>query len=394
MKILFVLDSFPVVSEAFIASQINALIKLGNEVKIFTLSKSNSFLKYPDIHEFNLLSKTTYGIPKKKWQRITKALYTTIKLIIFHPEVALKYFKDHEFVGWYEKLNQLFLLDYCIGKGFDVIHAHFGTVGTEIVFLKRYLTVKIVTTFHGYDLKKAWLAKGKGFHKLFHNADFIISICEFNKIKLLEAGCPLDKIFSLYNGIDTEKFNFRGRNCSLKKNVILTVARLVEVKNIMLALQVLYEIKNRKKYTFVYKLAGDGPLKETIIQKVNEYGLNNEVTMLGSIPQDQIKSLLKETDIFLLTSKEEAFPTVLLEALASGVPAVATRTGGVEEIVQNGVNGFTAELNDVEHLVSSVIKLLDDENLRLQFGKNGRKIVEEKFDILKINKKLMEAYSK
>ncbi len=108
--------------------------------------------------------------------------------------------------------------------------------------------------------------------------------------------------------------------------------------------------------------------------------------------QDYISGRLAESDIFLLSSVEEALSVALMEAQASGLPAVATKVGGVSEIVSDGESGYLVQPGDAEDIAEKLDLLVKDPVGRKKMGMAGRKTVEEKYDIRKLNKKLVALY--
>jgi glycosyltransferase involved in cell wall biosynthesis len=127
-----------------------------------------------------------------------------------------------------------------------------------------------------------------------------------------------------------------------------------------------------------FVLAGDGELRASLEAEVARLGLGDRFHLLGW--RRDIPVLLKNLSVAVLTSRWEGLPRVIPEALASGVPVVATRVDGTGEIVRDGVNGYLAEPGDVETLADRVAALLEDPARARRMGESGRAGVEE-FDI-------------
>ncbi|MDE2222751.1 MAG: glycosyltransferase, partial [Candidatus Omnitrophica bacterium] len=137
---------------------------------------------------------------------------------------------------------------------------------------------------------------------------------------------------------------------------------------------------------------GDGPIRDALLQTIEESGLNDTVKLLGAQPRDKIIEFLGKTDVFLLPSKNEAFSVALLEAQAMEVPVVACNVGGISSAMNDQQTGFLVPLNDVEYTVKTIMKLFDNETLRSSLGKAGRKFVENHGNIKNINHQLEEIY--
>ena len=125
---------------------------------------------------------------------------------------------------------------------------------------------------------------------------------------------------------------------------------------------------------------------------IKELNLEGKVNLLGSRNSNDVIELLNQSDIFLLSSIAEAFPAVLLEVQAMGLPIVATSVGGVGEAVINGKTGFLVPERNVEALSERLNYLIEHPELWPKFGRSGKKFVEEHFDIKKLNRRLAEIY--
>jgi glycosyltransferase involved in cell wall biosynthesis len=124
-------------------------------------------------------------------------------------------------------------------------------------------------------------------------------------------------------------------------------------------------------------LAGDGPEHSAIAQEIGRRKLEKQIRFLGS--RADIPRLLQAADIFLLTSISEGIPLTVIEAMAAGLPVVATRVGGVPEIVQEGHTGFLAPAGDDEQLSAAIKRLVDNASLRQKMGAAGRSRAETTF---------------
>ena len=140
-----------------------------------------------------------------------------------------------------------------------------------------------------------------------------------------------------------------------------------------------------------YLIAGSGMAHEAEMgTMVKERGLAGHVHLLGV--QRDVASLLAAADIFFLPSRIEGFPNALMEAMAAGLPIVASNVGGIPDLVRDGHDGFLHEATDVEGMAKSVQKLLDDAELRAQMGKNGRQRVMEEFSLQKLGDRVLAQY--
>ncbi len=396
MKIAFVVGAFPVISETFILNQITGLIDLGEEVDIFAFNRGDNSKVHPEVIEYNLLDKTYYfDIPKGRIKRIIKAIKILLRYFLFHPIAIIKCLNFKKYGGKYYVLNNLFKIEPFLRKKYDIVHCHFGPNGNEMVFLKDiFPEIKFIVTFHGYDIRLGLEKGGKIYKKLFQKADRVISICDYNTQILKKLGCPSKKIVYHPNGIDLEKFKPNGKAKNENYFVITTVARLVEEKNILFALEVIKALKEEGRFKFKYYLIGDGYMRKEIEQKIHKLGLENAVVLHGALSHEEVIEKLKETDIFFLPSKAEAFPTVILEAQAMAIPIIATNIGSVKETFRDKISGYLLSCHSIEDAKNRIICLMEGPTFIISMGKAGRKFVEENFDIRKLNKRLVEIYKK
>jgi glycosyltransferase involved in cell wall biosynthesis len=160
---------------------------------------------------------------------------------------------------------------------------------------------------------------------------------------------------------------------------VLFVGRLVPVKNIEEWLQVAQQVAARDA-DVTFEIVGEGPLRETLETQAKELGLDSRVYFAGAVVYDQLPKIYRSAQVFLLTSKYEGFGRVVVEAYLNGVPVVATRITGVEDIVQDGQTGFLHPPGDVAGMAASVLRLLDDDALRQQMGRKGHDLVCAHFD--------------
>ena len=151
MKIAFLLQSFPCISETFILNQITSLIDLGCDIRIFAFGKPDDQKQHPDVARYQLLDKTTYiQPPKRKSAKRFKATVQILKRFIRHPVLSYRLQKILLKDGRSYSYPKLFLALAIMGEPFDILHCHYGTMGAIAVIMKDvgYHT-KIATAFHG-----------------------------------------------------------------------------------------------------------------------------------------------------------------------------------------------------------------------------------------------------
>lgn len=248
----------------------------------------------------------------------------------------------------------------------DVIHSHVSGISAYLAFAKR--RVPTVYTHHSTPVRHPALHK----HFLRKRITRYIAISDAGKQALLDIGIPSPKIAKIHNGIPLEQFKSE-RRISEDVSTLLAVGRLQKPKNYPLMLRsfskVVCRCKEKGIQPPVLKIVGEGELKGDLKNFCVELKIEDRVFFLG-IRRD-IPKLLSESDIFVMSSDWEGLSIALIEALASGIPIVATDVGGNGEIIEDGVSGFLTMKGDEDDFAEKVAKLIYDKELRCRFSKNA-----------------------
>jgi len=207
--------------------------------------------------------------------------------------------------------------------------------------------------------------------------DFLLSFLTYKIIVNAEAikkpflkFLPAKKIAVIYNGIDEAFFSCESRS-SRGQKIIISVASLHPKKGQAYLLAAV-KILAKKRNDFKLFLAGEGFLRQKLENFVKENKLENFVEFLGGLGREDLKHWLCRADIFALSSLWEGLPNAMLEAMAAGLPIVATRVGGVPEAIKSNQNGILVPAADPIALAEGLAGLLDDENLRKRLGEGAK----------------------
>ncbi len=199
---------------------------------------------------------------------------------------------------------------------------------------------------------------------------------------------PSNKAMVIYNGIDLDRFQPEGEGIDTAARVrerlgvpedhrlVVTIGQLIDFKGIHVLVDAAIELKDRQGLTFL--AIGEGERRQALEQQAAAGGLGERFRFLGR--RDDIAEILRASDLFVLPSVwDEALGYVIVEAMAVGRAVVATRTGGIPEVVIDGQTGLLVERNDAPGLAAAIDALLLDPARRRDMGQAGRQVVEEKF---------------
>ena len=397
MKIAFIVNEFPALSQTFILNQITGLLDLGCDIEIFSLTNPNDKQVHSDVKKYNLMGKVNYlTFPKSKIKRFLKAIYLIMINVYKNPFKILNALNIFKYGKKASSLSLLYILIPFLNKKFDILQCHFGSSGNIGASVKELgIKGKIVTMFHGCDIRDGIEQGGKIYDQLLNYGDCFLSISDYNFENMVRFGVSAEKIIFHPVGVEIDKFPFirEERNNLPSPIAILTVARLVEEKGLEYSITAIKEILVRNSDLHLkYYIVGEGILKESLINLVKKSSLGNVVEFLGAMDQLQVAKEMSMAHIFLLPSISEALPVVLMEAQAIGLPIVATDVGSVAEAIIDGRSGFLVPYRDVNALVEKIEYLIEHPELWFKMGRYGRKFIEENYDIKKLNQKLLKIY--
>lgn len=411
MKIAFIVDRFPVLSETFVINQITGLIERGHEVHIYGRQTDNNKL-HPDVEKYKLIERTRYlpEIPKNYLGRLFNVVYLFAKNFSQAPLVLLRSLNIFKYGKRAASLRLFYSsLPFLNAPKYDIIHCQFGRQAVckfgpysyEGLVLRDIGAVKgkLITTFRGYDI--SWYVQKYGekvYDELFKKGDFFYTNCEFFRKRVIQLGCDENRIVVHGSAIDCSRFQFKARYPDASGLIrIATTGRLVEKKGIEYAIRAVAEVV--KIYNNVeFNIIGDGELKERFVQIIQDLNLADKVHLKGWRNQKEIISILDETHIFVAPSvtasdgNQDAPVNTLKEAMAMGLPVIGTLHGGIPELVEDGISGFLVPERNESAIAEKLIYLIQHPEIWQQMGLSGREKVETYYDINKLNSELVEIY--
>jgi glycosyltransferase involved in cell wall biosynthesis len=384
MKVVYILTVFPKISETFILNEIIEVQNNGLDVEVFAFSRSNENVAHPQVKE---VKKVNYLSSEKKSPGI---LLDHLFWLFKNP---LRYFKALVIAANKKNgITGLFLFHLhnmkAIAKGNpDVVHAHFGVRPSDMAMLVNLLTgIRYTFTTHRFDifdhppvnycLKSRLAAKH-------------ITISQYNKNYLIKHfGVAKEFIAIIHCGVDFEKLP--AEPASKVVNQIICIARLEKEKGLDTLIEACALLNKRRDFRCL--IIGDGSLRGELNGLIANLYLAEKVHLLGYKARNEVFALLKQSAVMVLTSRSEGIPVSLMEAMALRIPVIATRITGIPELIEDGINGFLFDVDDVSRLVDKIDKILNgDQNCEKLCTQAYEKVFQD-FNLVTEVKKLISLW--
>ncbi|MBE6064763.1 glycosyltransferase [Clostridium cochlearium] len=382
MKVLIISHMYPSTFNSmagiFVHQQVKTLKEKGIEVKVISPVPLAPF-------PLNLIS--------KKWARYREIPYkTNIEGIdVYYPRYlefpkGIMFHRSGFFMA--KGIKRIINKVYKEFK-FDLIHSHVAVPdGYAGMILNKEFKVPHVVTIHGQDFQNT-ISRNinckKALFNVLNHIDKIITVSNklknvvkdenfYNKIEVVNNGIDKD-----YISVDKIQENYIEKN-RINKNLIkiLSVSNLKETKGIHINLKAIAKLK--EIYSNIsYDIIGDGEYRGKLEELIKELGLEDNVSFLGKLEHKEVIDIMKQYDIFSLPSYKEGFGMVYIEAMAQGIPVIGVKGEGIEDAIENGVNGFLVERKNIEELVKIMKFLIENPYKRIDIGKCAIETVLNKF---------------
>ncbi len=283
----------------------------------------------------------------------------------------------------------------------DVIQTHLlRSYDFLVLSLRTQTDAQIYWTFHNarFDLREEHLARQKwlfkpkrwGHHTLYslgaRGVDRLIAVSEEVKVSITKTlpAIPQKKIVAISNSVDVNRYGDRSGRAALRlelglneeHKVAVMVATFKEQKGHRFLLEAMQAVVSQRPDLKVL-FAGDGELRTALQERALELHLENNVFFLGN--RADIPALLAASDYFILPSLWEGLPMALIEAMASGLPVIATRVSGTNQVIVHGETGLLVEPGNSSELAQAILKMASDPSMARQMGRAARQRVEVHF---------------
>jgi len=275
----------------------------------------------------------------------------------------------------------------------DVLHVHYAIPHATSALLARQILasegvhIPIVTTLHGTDV--TIVGRDPSFAPVIsysiNQSDGVTAVSEYlRKETLCCCGGVTTDIEVIPNFIDTKRFHrlkknhFKRAICPEGEKLVVHVSNFRPVKNARNVVDIFHRLRE-EGLPIKLLLVGDGPDRMPLEHLARELNVIENVRFLGK--QEPVEEILSIADVFLMPSGSETFGLAALEAMACEVPVVASRIGGLPELIMDGESGFLCPLGDIEAFTESTRKLLTDEDLHTRMARAARERAEQAFDV-------------
>ena len=274
-----------------------------------------------------------------------------------------------------------------------LLHFHYLTDARFLLALQRHTGVPSIASGYGYDVSSFPRAgRGLGLRYLrpiFGRLDLFLAMSEDMRRDLIAIGCPERKIRVHYYGSDTRRFRWPQREYAVDGPLnVLYCGRLHEAKGQHLVLKALRLLADRGRDAFRVTFVGDGPLRPRLEAMVEAYDWSSRVAFAGHVTygEDALVEHFRNADVFVhpsitLSGLKEGIPGTIVEAMACGLPVVATRHAGIPAVIESERDGLLVPERDVVALADALERLLTDAGLRRQLGEAAARKAELELDL-------------
>lgn len=397
MKLAYLTARFPSISETFVLHEMIEMEKLGAEIELFALVHQDLDVKHPESRRFEgtahfspLFSRPVLGA-QLRWLRRRPLVYLRAVARALWGNRASPKFLSRALVATPQAARFAEIMQ---ETGVEHIHAHWAHHATLAAYVANRLTgIPYSFTGHANDI----FVDQTMLSDKIAAAEFMVTISEFNRDFL--RGVVGDELAArvevIHCGVDTGQL-LPGVPGQLSDPFrVLCVARLHEKKGQRHLVDAVAQLRSAGR-EIVLTLVGDGEERAEVEAQIRRLGLGDEVELTGRLPHEKVVAQIRRCDVLVLPSvitaagRMEGIPVALMEAMACGVPVVATELSGVPELVEDGETGLLVPQGDSQALVGAIERLLSDDDLRARVALNGRRRVEEQFDLSRNSRMLYQ----
>jgi glycosyltransferase involved in cell wall biosynthesis len=384
MRLAYLVSQYPAVNHTFILREIRALRELGIEVRVISIRAPDRLPEKLSEEERDELRQTytvlTAGFGPllaahaiTLWQRPTAYFAGFWEALRLARGDLRKIFANLTYLG-----EAVVVGDQMRRMGITHVHCHFSS--TVALLAERVFALTFSATIHGPSEFDDVI----GFHmaEKVARARFLCAISSYCRGQLMKASDPQhwDKLEVSPLGVECDQFPAREPRPKSDCFEVLCVGRLAPAKAQEVLVAAIDRLVHQGRSVHL-RLVGDGPNRKRLESLIAARSLQRHVTLEGPYNYDRVQALYQQADLFALASFAEGVPVVLMEAMAMGIPCVATWITGIPELIRHGVDGWLVPPADEEQFADAIAQLMDDPELRRALGRSARERVKEKYEL-------------
>lgn len=240
-----------------------------------------------------------------------------------------------------------------------IFHVQWAKASGDWVFLKEYFGVKLVLSFRGTHITSSPLSNielAASYRRTFPKYDAFHAVSNSIFMESVKLGAPKKKIHLIYSGLEATSYQFDPRELRSDSVLrILAVGRFHWIKGYQYLLDAL-QLLTKKNFRWQFTLIAEGKMPEEILFRLSKLDRRESVKWVNGLPHYEVMRLMTECDLLVLPSEQEGIANVVLEAMGIGLPVISTNCGGMEEVIENEINGLLVPVRDSESLANSIIK--------------------------------------
>jgi len=404
-KVAYIMSRFPKLTETFILYEMIAMQEQRIQVEVYPLLKERAEVMHPEAVPFvraaHFQPFLSLPIIRANWHFLLKKPRTYLKTL--WDLLRSNWGSFGFFTGAIGIFPKVVLFAYQMREqNVDHVHAHFASHPAVAGFIiHRLVGIPYSFTAHGSDLHRDR-------HMLpekVAEAEFVVAISEYNRDLILSerVGDYSEKVNVIHCGVDTNVFRSRSNKTPFENGenpfMILCVGTLHEVKGQKYLIEACRKLRERG-FDFICHFVGDGPDNSALIAFASQSGLSERIRFHGRLTRDEIAELLLDADVLVAPSvltrdgRREGIPVVLMEAMGSGVPVIASNISGIPELVHDNLTGLLVPPRDSTAIANTLERYFTDPNLRQRLGRAGREKVVGDFDLNKNAAELARCFIK
>lgn len=383
-RVGYLTGEYPRATDTFIQREVAGLRRLGFEVDTFAVRPTGvEHLTGPEQQEAR--ATTTYLLELARSPALPRALLSALASGPTRLLGALRLAWETRRPGLRGTVYQLFYLVEAVllahllrRRRIDHLHNHFGDSSCTVAMLASAVSgIPYSFTLHGSAIfyeARSWRLDAK-----LDRAAFCATISHFTRSQaaMFARSETMDRVHIVHCGVEPDRL--RPKTHQGPGVQLIFVGRVVEQKGLAELFQAMATLLPDHP-DLALTVVGDGPDREVLERRAADTGLANQVRFVGSRSQDEVSQLLSDADIFVLPSYAEGVPVVVMEALGTGLPVVASFVGGMPELVEDDVTGYLVRPGDPALLADRIGRLIADPELRQRLGHAGRDKVLAEFD--------------